>query len=116
MADVQVTVETPSENQIIAVEFDGREIIQPPLTHAEHFAKQAGRIDFNEINEFETDDDTDTIVEDEQEEDESTTGYTGKCELIVRANSISIFGSLTNDLANHINLTSSRMAMGKYSK
>ena len=90
MADVQVTVETPSENQIIAVEFDGREIIQPPLTHAEHFAKQAGRIDFNEINEFETEDDTDTIVEDEQEEDESTTGYTGMYELILRANRISI--------------------------
>lgn len=78
MADVQVTVETPSENQIIAVEFDGREIIQPPLTAAEHFAKQASRIDFNEIDEVETEDDTDTRVEDEQDDDESTSGYTGK--------------------------------------
>ena len=77
MADVQVTVETPSENQIIAVEFDGREIIQPPLTLAEHFAKQASRIDFNEIDEDETENDSDSRVED-QEEDESYTDYTGK--------------------------------------
>ena len=77
MADVQVTVETPSENQIIAVEFDGREIIQPPLTLAEHFAKQASRIDFNEIDEDEIQNDSDSRVED-QEEDESYTDYTGK--------------------------------------
>ena len=62
MADVQVTVETPSENQIIAVEFDGREIIQPPLTLAEHFAKQASRIDFNEIDEVETEDDLPKMI------------------------------------------------------
>ena len=84
MADVQVTVETPSENQIIAVEFDGREIIQPPLTLAEHFAKQASRIDFNEIDEVETEDDTDLRVEDEQDEDDSTSGYTGKFETMIK--------------------------------
>ena len=77
MADVQVTVETPSENQIIAVEFDGREIIQPPLTLAEHFAKQASRLDFNEI-EDERETDPDTTAEEDQEEDENNTGFTGK--------------------------------------
>ena len=77
MADVQVTVETPSENQIIAVEFDGREIIQPPLTLAEHFAKQASRLDFNEI-EDEGETDPDTTAEEDQEEDENNAGITGK--------------------------------------
>jgi len=76
MADVQVTVETPSENQIIAVEFDGREIIQPPLTLAEHFAKQASRLDFNEI-EDEGETDPDTTAEEDQEEDENNAGITG---------------------------------------
>jgi hypothetical protein len=78
MADVQVTVETPSENQIIAVEFSGQEIIQPPLTLAEHFAKQASRIDFNEVDEDngveENDNDT---QEEEEQEDEGISSYTG---------------------------------------
>ena len=79
MADVQVTVETPSENQIIAVEFDGQEIIQPPLTLAEQFVKQASRIDFNEVDqEGEGEEsDEDTQVADDQE-DEGVSSITGK--------------------------------------
>ena len=78
MADVQVTVETPSENQIIAVEFDGQEIIQPPLSLAEHFAKQASRIDFSEVDQEQGEDESDheTRIEDDQE-DEGISSVTG---------------------------------------
>ena len=77
MADVQVTVETPSENQIIAVEFDGQEIIQPPLSLSEHFAKQASRIDFNDIDQEQDDEcDNEDTIEDEQEY-EATSSATG---------------------------------------
>ena len=71
MADVKVTVETPSENQIIAVEFDGQEIIQPPLSLAEHFAKQASRIDFNEVDE-DIDEQGDDVQADSQEEEDAS--------------------------------------------
>lgn len=40
MADVRVTVEPPLENQIVEVSYDGQEIIQPPLTQAEHLSRQ----------------------------------------------------------------------------
>jgi hypothetical protein len=40
MAEVQVTVETPTENQIVEVTYDGQEIIQPPLTQGEHLMRQ----------------------------------------------------------------------------
>ena len=78
MADVQVTVETPSENQIIAVEFNGQEIIQPPLTFAEHFSKQASRIDFNDVDEDNAveENDNEAYVEEEQE-DEGISSITG---------------------------------------
>ena len=77
MADVQVTVETPSENQIIAVEFSGQEIIQPPLTLAEHFAKQASRIDFNEVDEDSELQENDETQEEEEQEDEGISSHTG---------------------------------------
>lgn len=66
-----MTVETPSENQIIAVEFDGQEIIQPPLSLAEHFAKQASRIDFNEVDE-DIDEQGDDAQADSQEEEDAS--------------------------------------------
>ena len=71
MAGVQVTVETPTENQIIAVEYDGQEIIQPPLSLAEHFAKQASRINFEEIDDEpdSTADGADNTTDEDQEED-----------------------------------------------
>ncbi len=49
ISSVEVTVETPGENQVIEVTYDGQEILQPPLTLAEHFAKQAGKIDFETV-------------------------------------------------------------------
>ena len=77
MAEVQVTVETPSENQIIAVEFDGQEIIQPPLSLAEHFAKQASRINFNEIDQEQGDDEGDDEARIDEHEDEVISSVTG---------------------------------------
>ena len=49
ISSVEVTVETPGENQVIEVLYDGQEIIQPPLTLGEHFAKQAAKIDFGSV-------------------------------------------------------------------
>ena len=49
ISSVEVTVETPGENQVIEVTYDGQEVLQPPLTLAEHFAKQAGKIDFETV-------------------------------------------------------------------
>jgi len=77
MAEVQVTVETPSENQIIAVEFDGQEIIQPPLSLTEHFAKQASRINFNEIDQEQEDDEGDDEARIDEHEDEVISSVTG---------------------------------------
>jgi hypothetical protein len=49
ISSVEVTVETPGENPVIEVTYDGQEIIQPPLTLGEHFAKQAAKIDFETV-------------------------------------------------------------------
>eukprot|EP00094_Tigriopus_californicus_P001926 TCALIF_01855-PA protein Name:"Similar to MED17 Mediator of RNA polymerase II transcription subunit 17 (Drosophila melanogaster)" AED:0.03 eAED:0.03 QI:5/1/0/1/1/0.5/2/0/757 len=48
MANVAVTVETSGENQVVEVGYDGQEILAPPLTLAEHLAKQASKIDFED--------------------------------------------------------------------
>ena len=40
MADINVTVEPPLENQIVEVTYDGQEIIQPPLTQGENLMRQ----------------------------------------------------------------------------
>ena len=76
MSNVLVTVETPSENQVVEVSYDGQEILQPPLTLGEHLSKQAHKIDFDRIqDEDDTEDDTDqdddeSAMEDETEKDE----------------------------------------------
>ena len=36
------------------VSYDGQETVQPPLTLAEHLAKQAGKINFDEVDEAAT--------------------------------------------------------------
>ena len=43
MADINVTVEPPLENQIVEVTYDGQEIIQPPLTQAENLMRQVSQ-------------------------------------------------------------------------
>ena len=71
MSNVLVTVETPSENQVVEVSYDGQEILQPPLTLGEHLTKQAHKIDFDRIHDDDEQDDQDTDMEtgDEEEED-----------------------------------------------
>ena len=49
ITSVEVTAETPGENQVIEVSYDGQEIIQPPLTFTENFTKQATKIDFESV-------------------------------------------------------------------
>ena len=63
MADISVTVEPPSENQVVEVTYDGQEIIQPPLTQAEHLMRQATKLDFSSIP-----DDLDEDIEDNNDE------------------------------------------------
>ena len=76
MSNVLVTVETPSENQVVEVSYDGQEILQPPLTLGEHLSKQASKIDFDKIHDDEdvedadTEDDEDMEDEDDDEADE----------------------------------------------
>lgn len=43
---VNVSIETSGETPVVEVTYDGQEILQPPLTLAEHLAKQAAKIDF----------------------------------------------------------------------
>ena len=50
MSSVNVTVETSTDNQIIEVSYDGHETVQPPLTLSEHLAKQATKINFDEVD------------------------------------------------------------------
>ena len=69
MSGVNVTVETSTDNQIIEVSYDGQETVQPPLTLAEHLAKQAGKINFDEV-----DHDASGLAEQEDGGAESTTG------------------------------------------
>ena len=70
MSGVNVTVETSTDNQIIEVSYDGQETVQPPLTLAEHLAKQAGKINFDEVDQ----DATSGLAEQEDGGAESTTG------------------------------------------
>ena len=70
MSSVNVTVETSTDNQIIEVSYDGQETVQPPLTLAEHLAKQAGKINFDEVDQ----DATSGLAEKEDGGPESTTG------------------------------------------
>jgi mediator of RNA polymerase II transcription subunit 17 len=49
ISSVEVTVETPGENQVVEVSYDGQEILQPPLTLTENFTKQATKIDFETV-------------------------------------------------------------------
>ncbi len=51
MADIEVTVESGSENQIVEINYDGQEQIQLPMTQGEHLSKQAAKLNFNETAE-----------------------------------------------------------------
>ena len=62
MSDIKVTVEPPSENQIVEVTWEGQEIVQPPLTQAEHLNRQATKLDFSSIP-----DDLDEDIEENNE-------------------------------------------------
>ena len=64
MSDIKVTVEPPSENQIVEVTYDGQEIVQPPFTQAEHLMRQATKLDFSTIP-----DDLDEDIDDDNDED-----------------------------------------------
>ena len=46
MADINVTVEPPLENQIVEVTYDGQEIIQPPLTQGENLMRQVSQVKY----------------------------------------------------------------------
>jgi len=83
MSGVRVTVETSgTDNQIIEVSYDGQETVQPPLTLAEHLAKQAGKINFDEVDEAatkeaegeeaETEDGSETEDDDDEDNKAST--------------------------------------------
>jgi len=72
MADINVTVEPPLENQIVEVTYDGQEIIQPPLTQAENLMRQTAKLDFSSIPD-DLDDDEDNIEDtSDGKESEST--------------------------------------------
>ncbi len=66
-ANVSVTVETPAENHVVEVTYDGQEILQPPLSLSEHLTKQANKVDFASIDD---DDDDDMETGDEEDSDE----------------------------------------------
>ena len=68
--NVSVTVEAPTENQVVEITYDGHEVLQPPLSLAEHLAKQAGKVDFAAVVDGDGLDDDDDEDEDEDDEDE----------------------------------------------
>ena len=76
MSDIKVTVEPPSENQIVEVTYDGQEIVQPPFTQAEHLMRQATKLDFSTIPDDldeDIDDDNDEVTEENSESQENGT-------------------------------------------
>jgi mediator of RNA polymerase II transcription subunit 17 len=67
-----VTIETPLENQVVEVTYDGQEILQAPLTLAEHLTKQANKVDFD--TSFDGDEDLQLEDEEDMDEDGSDVG------------------------------------------
>ena len=65
--NVMVTVETPAENQVMEVTYDGQEILQAAPTPAEHLTRQAAKVDFDAAEVMDDEDD-----EDEDGEDDAT--------------------------------------------
>lgn len=63
MASIPVRVEPPGENPVLEVLYDGMEILQPPLSMSDHLAKQARKVDFNQVE-----DDEDGMEVEEEEE------------------------------------------------
>ena len=55
------------------ITYDGQEVLQPPLSLAEHLAKQAGKVDFAAVVDgdgLDDDDDDDDEDEDDDEDDD----------------------------------------------
>ena len=69
--NVSVTVEAPTENQVVEITYDGQEVLQPPLSLSEHLTKQAGKVDFAAVVDGDgLDDDDDEDKDDEDEDDD----------------------------------------------
>ena len=67
--NVSVTVEAPTENQVVEITYDGHEVLQPPLSLAEHLVKQAGKVDFAAVVDGDgLDDDDDEDDDDDDDE------------------------------------------------
>ncbi|XP_043235603.1 mediator of RNA polymerase II transcription subunit 17-like [Amphibalanus amphitrite] len=47
MSGPKISIETPQENQIFEITYDGREIPQPPLSMSENLARLAAKIDWS---------------------------------------------------------------------
>jgi mediator of RNA polymerase II transcription subunit 17 len=70
--NTRITIETPAENQIVEIAYDGTETLAPPLTLADHLTKQAGKIDFDAVinGDDEEDDGSDQHADSDQESSE----------------------------------------------
>ncbi|XP_037089740.1 mediator of RNA polymerase II transcription subunit 17-like [Pollicipes pollicipes] len=47
MSGPKISIETPLENQVYEITYDGREILQPPLSMSENLARLAAKIDWS---------------------------------------------------------------------
>ena len=74
--NVSVTVEAPTENQVVEITYDGQEVLQPPLSLSEHLTKQAGKVDFAAVVDGDGLDDDDDDEDDEDEDDDDDEVWT----------------------------------------